>query len=592
MESSKGFTLVEIVVAVAILAILATGVCQFFVTVINGIIYYREKSTVSSLADRYLEIARNLPYSQVGTINGNPPGNLPDQPNALSVNFGGNNYQIYYVVNYVDDPADGTALLGTDPAPDDYKQIKLYVKNVASGATNSFLTNIAPKGLENLASGGALSIQVFNAVGQPVPNVTIHITNKNISPAINLTRTTDSSGDWVEVGLPDSANSYHIVATKSGYSTDSTYPITSQNQSPAKPDATIANGQVTQVSFSIDKTSNLTLSAMSQYCSPLPGAGLEVTGAKIIGTPNILKFDNKYTADSGGNVYLQNIEWDDYSATATDSSYMLYGSSPIFPAVVLPGTNQTYNLILGPKTSNSLLIEAEDSSNGNPIQGAEVDLTSAIGGTTAKFTAGSIWSQQDWSGGSAQKDFINSNQYYSDNGNISYNGTPSGIRLMKNGSSYVLYGSLVSSSFDTGTNQTVYTNLIWQPTSQNPSTNIKFQIATNNDDATWNFLGPDGTSNTYYTTSGTAISSVNNNNRYMRYEVFLSTADTSVTPVLSNVGINYISGCSTPGQVMFAGLVSNSNNYQATISMQGYQTQTINNITASGNNILKVLLSH
>lgn len=1088
----KGITLIEVIVCVAIFATLSLSIYGVFTAIINGIIYYREKTTISSLADQYLEIVRNLPYSQIGTIEGNPHGVLADMPNAINSTINGTSYQVYYAVSYVDDPADGTILAGTDPAPDDYKQIKLYIKNVRTGLTNSFLTNVAPKGLEGLESGGALYIKVFNAVGQPVPGATIHIINTSISPNVDLTRIADANGNWIEVSLPDSANSYNITVTKTGYSTDKTYPITSQNPNPAKPDATISNGQVTGISFSIDLLSNLVFNTLNQICAPVAEVGLEVRGSKLIGTPpDVLKFDNFYTSDSNGQVPLNNIEWDTYTPGLTQpSSYMIYGSSPIQLASILPGTNQSFSFILGPKTTNSLLTIVKDSSSGNPIRGAQVDLqtsaapasytiiassgangsispsgsiivndgsdqtfnitpnsgyvvqsvsvdganvgtvssytftnvtsdhaivvsfapsvawltgwsyrkkitisnsnvdtdlsnfpalvkissdsnmssalasgydirftdssgnnllpyereswsggggsavtanfwvkvpiishsnstdiyiyygnssantdwtsqgsptnvqsvwdsnfigvwhmadnagnktvadsTGANNGTNkvntslkttagkvngaltfdgssdyvnlgknvgnfklsdnftiaawvnpaldstndviygntwsdygyflgitssnkARFylsrgnskyngidsaaltsgwhylvgvwdgnnpkifidgledsrtavtkgtvdsittnentkigldttsdahyfkgpidevrvsnsarssnwikfayyntsdsgndlifagqetkintltitaspsangsitpsgavlvnsgvsqefiitpsfgyhissltvdgnsvatastytfdsvaanhtisatfaatvisggyvdtgyTSGSIWSQQNWAGGSGQEDFVDSTEYYQDNGNINSNGTPSGLRLASIGNSYVYSGVLESSTFDTGTDSTSYTILSWQPTSQDPATSIKFQIAANNDDATWNYTGPDGPG-TYYTVPGTTINN-ENSKRYVRYKVFLSTTDPSKTPILTSVNINYVSGCAAPGQVMFAGL-QYSRSYQATISMSGYQTQTISNITVSGYNVLQVSLS-
>jgi hypothetical protein len=310
---------------------------------------------------------------------------------------------------------------------------------------------------------------------------------------------------------------------------------------------------------------------------------LKIVGSKMIGTPNVFKFDNIYNADSGGNVQLSSIEWDNYTASATGSTYMVYGSSPAQPAFVLPNTSQNFNLILGPKTSNSLLVLVQDSSNLNPIEGANVNLqTISPESNDNKLTGGSTLNQQDWSGG----------EYYQDDGNVSHNGTPSGLRLVENNGFYVSSGSLISSAFDTGTSQTSYTGITWQPTSQNPATSVKFQIATNNDNETWNFIGPDGTAETYYTTPGTEISSANNNSRYMRYKVFLSTNDNSVTPVLTSVTINYISGCTTPGQVIFTGLQLGKDNYKLIVSMPGYQTQTVDTLDTTGYSVLKILLSH
>ena len=218
------------------------------------------------------------------------------------------------------------------------------------------------------------------------------------------------------------------------------------------------------------------------------------------------------------------------------------------------------------------------------------DVTVISGGyVDTKFTGGSVFGQQDWSGGSGQSDFTNSNQYFSDDGNISNTNTPPGLELKSYGNnSYVQSGSLISSTFDTGTDSPTYINLTWQPSGPG----IEFQVATSATDdqnTVWNFLGPDGTSATYYTSP--SITNPANNGRYFRYEVFLS-GNGSTTPVLSSVSVNYISGCTTPGQAIFAGLSSTPKNYQLTISAPGYQTQTLNNLTIKNYNAELISLSH
>lgn len=589
-KSVLGFTLVEVLISVAIFCILTLSIYQISTSIIKGIKFSRDEIVTASLADQYLEIARNLPYSQIGTISGNPNGNLPDLPNALNYNFDGTAYQIYYVVNYFDDPSDGTILAGTDFAPNDYKQIKLYIKNTTTGRISSFLTNISPRGLENLASGGALFIQVIDAVGQPVPEAIINITNTDVVPNINLTRVSDADGNWIEVGLPNSANSYHVVVTKSGYSTDQTYPISGGNPNPVKPDATIANGQVTKISFAIDRLSNLVFYTLNQICSPIANVDMRIQGSKLIGTPDLLKFDNTYSSNGSGQIPLNNIEWDTYTPFLLSSAYMIYGSSPIQQVNLLPDTTQTFTLILGNKTSYSLLVIVKDAATGNSIEGAEVRLQKTSSVDITKITGGSVWSQQSWSGGPGQVNFIDQTKYFSDDGNIKNTGSPAGLRLKKIGSKYANSGSVVSSTFDTGTALTEYTTISWQPTSQDPKTSIGFQIATNNDNATWDFLGPDGTSGTYYTVPGTSINTTHNNNRYIRYKVFLESTTGAKTPVLTSININYVSGCFTPGQVIFDNIPAYSG-YTVTVSMGGYQTTIVDPVTINGNNILQVLLS-
>ncbi|KKP33149.1 MAG: hypothetical protein A2360_00550 [Candidatus Staskawiczbacteria bacterium RIFOXYB1_FULL_32_11] len=571
----------EVVVSIGILAILVGVIFSIYTLIINQVALYRDKTTVSYLAGQYMEIARNLPYSEVGTIQGNPSGNLADLPNALMLNFGGNDYQVYYAVSYIDDPADGTILLGTDSTPTDYKQIKLYIKNVATNTVSNFLTNVSPKGLEGLLSGGALNILVMNAIGEPISGATIHITNTQTIPTYNITRTSDANGNWIEVGLPGSVNSYHIEVSKNGYSSDETYPITISNLNPVKPDSTILVGQITQISFSIDLLSNLDIVALNQSCQGMPGVEVGVRGAKLIGiSPDIYKFDDTYHSNNSGHISFPDIEWDTYTPTVVSTNRMIYGSFPIQQISLFPNTSQDFTLIVGPSTPYSLLVIIKDSSIGNAVEGVSVNLQSTIAGYDAtKITGGSIWSQQSWQGGSGQVIFSDITKYFEDNGGISVNEIPSGVRLVKVGDDYVNYGTLTSSTFDTGTEETVYTTLTWQPTSQDPDAILKFQVATNNDNETWNFTGPDGTESSYYEVPGTSINSANNENRYVRYKAFLSTSDVSKTPVLTSINVNYISGCYTPGQVIFTGLIS-AKDYVIRSSMAGYMTQTIieNNI--------------
>ena len=593
-NNKAGFSLVENLIAIAIFVLLAIVIYQTSALLVKSVGVYRQNVTISSLANQYMEIVHNLPYSSIGTENGNPHGDLPDLPNATQLTINDVLYKIYYVVNYIDDPADGTILNGTDSASNDYKQVKLYIKNLSSDKTYNFVTNITPKGLEGLENGGALYIKVFDAVGQPVPNATINILNESLVPNINLTRTTDASGNWVEVGLPDNANSYHITATKSGYSSDQTYPSTVDNPNPTKPDSTVALGQVTQISFSIDKLSTLSFSTLDENCQLLSGIGMDVRGAKLIGTPNLFKFDHHYTSNSSGEISLGSLEWDNYTPDITGSTYMIYGSSPIQQVTILPDTNQNFTLLLGPKTTYGLLVIVKDATTLIPIEGASVRLQNFVLDTDSdKVTGGSVWGSTNWTGGPGQIDWSDPTKYFEAN-NISADDIPTALRLVSydNGVTYIQAGNLTSSVFDTGTISTAYTTLTWQPTSESPGTYVKFQIAvsnTNTATTTWDFIGTDGTDGSFYTTSGITINAPDA--RYVRYKAFLNSDDPSKTPVLTGIDINYVSGCFTPGQVFFPGLAS-STDYQITAGAPGYITQTIIPLEINGYHTLEILLNH
>ncbi len=581
----------------AIFAILLTGILGAYAALSKTVKAAREKTVLSSLASYYVETIRNMPYSQVGTASGNPHGNLPDYTNAITQKIEAFTYKIYYEVTYIDDPSDGTILAGTDPAPDDYKQVKMDILNVATGQVTSFVTNVVPKGLEGTINAGALLIKVMNASGQPVTDATIHIQSVGLTPSVVLDRESDSNGQWAEVGLPVGVNAYHIVVTKPGYSSDQTYPITVQNPNPTKPDATIANGQVTQISFAIDYLSNLNIKTLDSLCQPVSGVNLNVLGAKLIGTsPKVYKFNQNFTSNAG-LVALNNIEWDTYTPTLlTGQSWVVRGTSPIQKIDVLPGTTQTFTMILGSNTTaNSLLVIVKDKTTGVALEGANVHLQK--GGSVPQdyyaITGGSVWIQSDWSGGSGTQMWSatsSKDHYYQDDGNVDSNSSPTGLRLKKTSGKYAPAGWAESSTFDTGTNATNFTTISWQPTSQDPNTELKFQIAANTDNATWNYVGPDGTAGSYYAVSGSNISSTLDNNRYVRYKVYLSTAQNNKTPVLTSVNLNFVTGCFTPGQVFFPDLTA-GNNYSLDVTLDGYATKTINSVNINGNQPLEILLT-
>jgi hypothetical protein len=111
------------------------------------------------------------------------------------------------------------------------------------------------------------------------------------------------------------------------------------------------------------------------------------------------------------------------------------------------------------------------------------------------------------------------------------------LAFVGGGMSYYASGELTSSAYDAG-GASNFGNISW--TAATPAgASIKFQIATNNDSATWDFRGPDGTTGTYYTSSGINIWSGHDGDRYIKYKAFFGTSNTSLTPVLNDISVNY-----------------------------------------------------
>ena len=267
-KNGAGFTLIEMLVSLAIFVILAVGVLGVFAMISRIAKTSREKTILTGLASSYMEIVRNMPYSQIGTVNGNPNGTLPDSTSPFTQTISPYTYKIYYIVTYIHDPADP---LTGNPS---YKQVKMNILNFTTNQLTSFVTTAAPQGLITSPNTGALQILVIDSDGNPVSGANIHIVYPTTTPSIILNRQSGSDGLWNEVGLPPGANSYNITVTKSGYSTDQTYPISSKNPNPTKPDATVSNGQVTKVSFSIDLLATLNIKTLNSLCQNLSGVNV------------------------------------------------------------------------------------------------------------------------------------------------------------------------------------------------------------------------------------------------------------------------------------------------------------------------------
>jgi len=119
------------------------------------------------------------------------------------------------------------------------------------------------------------------------------------------------------------------------------------------------------------------------------------------------------------------------------------------------------------------------------------------------------------------------------------------FRVTRNGGiedpTYVFTGTYTSPAFDTG-DSSYFSTIVWTPHVQLGEIgdeSLKFQIATNSDNATWIFLGPDGTAKTYYTQSGQQIWGGHNGDRYIKYRATLSTQNSNFTPQLDDTMIRF-----------------------------------------------------
>lgn len=594
VNKQKGFSLVETLVGVAIFLIITVAVYSGYVQILRGVQILKVKNTAASLANELIEVVRNLPYDDVGIVNGLPPGKIPRNQ---TINRNNIDFDVEVSIRSIDDPFDG--LIGEDPndlSPADYKlvQYDLVCSDCPYPENLTFYTRVSPENLETMGNNGALFIQVFDSSGQPISGAEVSVENYQGTSTIDIDETTNNDGVFQIVDAPPGVEAYEILVTKDGYSTEQTYTVgDAANPAPNLPHANVVSGEVTQVSFSIDKLSDLFVETKTSTCTAVPYVDMNIRGSKTIGYQTY-KYNEDLSTNGSGDLDLEDMEWDNYTFTITDSGYQLSGSSELFPVDLVPDTEKHLDLIMTPSDPNGLLVQVRDAETGLPLSDAVVTISNGGDSETLMTSRGFI-KQTDWSVGSGQDNIGSLDRYYTGDGNIDTTTSPGDLQLVSVAGSYVGSGYLISSTFDMGTT-TNFHLLNWEPFDQPLETgdsSVRFQVATNLEvtaTSTWDFVGPDGTGSSYYTSPSQTISDVHDGDRYLRYKVYLQTADSGFTPLVSEVTATFASECAPPGQVFFSGL--NAGEYSLEVTLDNYQDfYTENFLIADDWHIFEVTLN-
>lgn len=572
-----GFTLVEMLIVVAIFLMISTAISSTYVKIFNLLSANKLKLLALDVGNEQIELIRNLSFTDVGEVGGIPNGKIP---HSRILSRSGIDFTMTTTIRNIDDPFDGQIGSSTknDLSPSDYRLVEIEIGNSSPNFKPLVLnTLVAPKNLETASTNGALFVKVFDANGNPVVGADVHIVNVATTTTIVIDDVTDNTGRLNIVDVPPGTNAYKITISKPGYSTEQTFaPGAVGNPTPTKPNITVLVQQVSQVSFAIDLLSTLTVTTKNTQCVPVPNVTTTVKGAKLLGTPSVYKYSTTNVTNGSGTYSIPNLEWDIYTLLLNDSTYELVGGNPILPISLSPASTQSVDLIVAPRDPRTLLVTVKDSSTSLPLTDGSVRLT-GIGFDSTLTTGRGFVRQTDWSGGSGQTTMGISNQYYSNDGNIDTTTTVGELSLKKVLGTYVASGELVSSIFDMGTT-TNYSQILWNPHDQPALTgtsSVRFQIATsdtNTATTTWSFVGPDGTASTYFTLANQTINSAQNNTQYIRYKVYLSTPNSTYTPNISDIMITFTSLCTPPGQVTFSGLSSGT--YSVSVSKTGYTTSS------------------
>lgn len=389
--SKKGVTLIDVLVAIALFLIFFLGIFGAFQLGLRVVGNSKNKIIATAIANQEIEKIRNLPYESIGTLGGFPSGLLEASRRVLRNNV---EFTIRTRVDYVVDPADGITR-PEDECPNDYKraEIKVSWSGLFSGEI-ALVTDIAPKNLaqECAEAGGILSVSVFDAFGVMVPSPLIEIKNPSTEETI---KTAVPPGGQYYFSLAPST--YKVVVSKSGYSSERTYG-TAEVTTPTNPHPIVLEDQLTEISFSIDRVSSLSIETRGTRGAGYPvihNVTFNLRGEKIIGLDAqenpVYKYSQNHTTNGAGEITVSNLEWDSYYFSIVTPGLNLIeiesppGTTTTQPLGLAPNTSSTVRLILS--AENSLLVKVEDLQTLEPIFAARVRLFNInLGYDTTQYT--------------------------------------------------------------------------------------------------------------------------------------------------------------------------------------------------------------
>lgn len=360
-KKTNGFSLIEAIVGAALVVTVFVAILGVFNSGIKLVGRSKAKAGALALANEQMENIRNLPYGDIGTVGGIPPGDI-SQTSTTSLN--GIEYIRRTFIQYVDDLKDGQGGNDENGITSDYKRVKTEMTWPGASGPLALISDIMPKGIETTAGGGTLIINIFDTAAQPVSLAKIHIENSLIIPIVSLDVFTNAQGRVVFPGSP-SASNYEITATKENYNAAQTYDADAINVSPSPGHLTILEGETTEASFVIDKVSAKAIktwepiknfswsdpfndwSKISSFSSTSVGAGLAALAEETPGA----YFANGFliSQDIGGIERLNSwneFSWNDDTPTGTDIKYYLmrYQGSDLalVPDADLPGNSSGF----------------------------------------------------------------------------------------------------------------------------------------------------------------------------------------------------------------------------------------------------------
>jgi competence protein ComGC len=401
-DTKKGFTLIEALVMLFIFCLITITFYQVISVGTKYIIDAKNRLGAVSLADEKMEVVRNLAYDNIGTVNGEVGGNIPQDENVTE---NAHAYHVSTLVEYIDDLFDGT--YPSDVAFEDYKRVTVIVSwsGAAGQEQVTLVSRFVPPGLEVANPGdGILFVNVYSDQpgGTGIPDATVHVINTDTGLNTEKQTGTDAGnlGNTVFMGdkVTDSIQKYQIEVTKPGYETVDTMPPegTAQVPKPKFINATVVTGTGSTNATYIAQNKlaqDLTIAAVDHLGQPISNISFHLTGGKELGKDNsdniIYNMDEDGKTGDDGKKDLGSVSPGKFTVTPTltSSNYQFIEASTSSPFFLLSDQSLTYSMKLADKGTASLVVTVlNDDSTPAPISGAQVEAKNGSGYDVTKTT--------------------------------------------------------------------------------------------------------------------------------------------------------------------------------------------------------------
>ena len=421
-NKDRGFSLVEAIFGIFLLAILALGIYGAFAFGMKVSIHNRLVTTGTAIAEKQIEAIKSMKYTEIGVRGGIPAGNLEATETEVQ---DGTTFTIQRSIRYIDDPLDEKS--PKDETPADYKQVEIKVSWPSSFTSNKVTLNtiISPPKRESDLNMGVLIINVVDGEGNPLEGAMVNIKNTTLTPQIDTTQETDNLGSLVLPGVPPASTSYQITVSKDGYETVGTYPPFPESPfNPLDAHLSVSQGQTTSKSFVIDKLSTMNITILDNLNQPLANTSFALKGGRVIGTtvepaPKPVYYFDKtdLLTDSNGKWQKSDLGKGPYAFSISNPNYELITTNPPLNWNLASEENKSVTVIMGNKSSNILVLTVKEQETGTTITGASVTLVDSSSNENGNENSNNNSNENTNNNGNN-----NSNENANNNGNNNSNG--------------------------------------------------------------------------------------------------------------------------------------------------------------------------